>query len=130
MVGQLPEGAAARSRAVTLLYYESCNIAPTIGGEGLFGEMFRPEEGRGAAFLARMSGQLAGRLEVLAGLLDDGRDYFAGDFSIADIQLYPGLSKVVELPQPASPPALKAWVERLGARPAVQAVYAEIEAAG
>ncbi|HJP20194.1 MAG TPA: glutathione S-transferase family protein [Alphaproteobacteria bacterium] len=126
----LPEDAAARSRALTLLYYESCNIAPTIGGEGLFGEMFRPEEERDSAFLARMSGQLAGRLEVLGRLLADGRDYFAGGFSIADVQLYPGLSKVVELPEPASPPALKAWAERVGARPAVQAVYAEVTNAG
>ncbi len=125
----LPDDPADRSLAETLLYYESCNVAPTIGGEGLFGELFKPAEAQDAAFIARMSERLPGRLGVLGGLLADGRDYFARSFSVADIQLYPGLSKVVELESVESPPALKAWAARMAARPAVQKVYAEVAAA-
>ena len=113
--GLLPTAPTDLATAMTLLYYESCNIAPTIGGEGLFGEMFRPEEDRDQAFLARMRGRLAGRLAVLDRLLADGRDYFARTYSIADIQLYPGLSKVVALDDPIPPPALVAWADRVGA---------------
>ena len=126
----LPETAADRGLATTLLYYESCNIAPTIGGEGLFGELFRPEDEQDAAFIARMSERLARRLEVLDQLLADGRDYFARSFSVADIQLYPGMSKVVALDEPESSAALKAWAARVGARSAVRKVYEEVAAAG
>ena len=126
--GLLPTAPADLATAMTLLYYESCNIAPTIGGEGLFGEMLRPEADRDQAFLARMRGRLAGRLAVLDRLLADGRDYFARTYSIADIQLYPGLSKVVALDDPVPPPALVAWTDRVGARPAVKSVMAEVAA--
>lgn len=33
----LPADAADRATALTLLFYESCAVAPTVGGEGLFG---------------------------------------------------------------------------------------------
>ncbi len=124
----LPAAPADLAVAMTLLYYESCNIAPTIGGEGLFGELFRPEAERDQAYLAQMRQRLEGRLAVLDRLLADGRDYFARTFSIADIQLYPGLSKVVALDDVATPAALRAWSDRVGARPAVGAVMAEAAA--
>ena len=69
------------------------------------------------------------RLEVLDRLLADGRDYFARSYSVADIQLYPGMSKVVTLDDVAVPPAVKAWAARVGERPAVKKLYAEIAAA-
>ena len=121
----LPEDPADRATAITLLAYESCNIAPTIGGEGLFGEMFKPEDERDPAYLERMRERLAGRLEVLERVLSDGRDFFARTYSIADIQLYPGMSKVVALEDVPTSPALNAWAERVGKREAVQKVMAE-----
>ncbi len=127
--GLLPAAPADLATAMTLLYYESCNIAPTIGGEGLFGELFRPEQERDQAYLARMRQRLAGRLAVLDHLLADGRDYFARTFSVADIQLYPGLCKVVALDDQPTSPALGAWASRVGARPAVEKVMAEARAA-
>ncbi len=125
----LPTDPADRGLAATLLYYESCNVAPTIGGEGLFGELFRPEAQQDPAFIARMRQRLAGRLEVLGGLLADGREYFARTYSVADIQLYPGMSKVVALDDVEASPQLRAWADRVGARPAVARVYAEVAAA-
>ncbi len=125
----LPADPADRGLALTLVHYESCNVAPTIGGEGLFGELFRPEDERDQGYIARLRERLDGRLAVLDQILSDGRDYFARSFSIADIQLYPGMSKIVALDEVATPPALDAWAARVGARPAVQKVYAELEAA-
>lgn len=60
----------------------------------------------------------------LYGVLDrrlKGRDYVAGDYSIADMAIWPWI-----LPGPQGQdlqefPELKAWVERVGGRPAVQA---------
>lgn len=124
--GLLPADERDRGTAATLLAYESCNIAPTIGGEGLFGEMYKPADQKDAGYLARMQERLAGRLPVLDTILADGRDYFARSFSVADIQIYPGMSKVVELDTPPSPVRLKAWAKRVGGRPAVQKVYQEV----
>ena len=124
--GLLPADAGDRSTATTLLAYESCNIAPTIGGEGLFGEMYKPADQQDAGYLSRMQERLAGRLAVLDTLLADGRDYFARSFSVADAQIYPGMSKVVELEAPRSSAAIKAWAERVSTRPAVQKVYQEV----
>ena len=126
----LPAEPADRGTALTLLAYESCNIAPTIGGEGLFGELFRPEEQRDAAYIDRMKARLNGRLEVLDRLLADGREYFARTYSVADIQLYPGIAKVVELDDVPTSAALGAWADRVARRPAVEQVYAEVAAAG
>lgn len=124
--GLLPVDAGDRGTAITLLSYESCNIAPTIGGEGLFGEMYKPADQQDAGYLSRMQERLIGRLAVLDTLLADGRDYLARSFSVADAQIYPGMSKVVELDAPQSSAALKAWVARVGARPAVRKVYKEV----
>ena len=127
--GLLPVEAADRALAETLLYYESCNVAPTIGGEGMFGELYRPEGDQDAAFIQRLRQRLDGRLRLLGGLLADGRNYLARTFSVADVQLYPGLSKVVALDDVDCPSALEAWAARVGARPAVEKVYAAVEAA-
>lgn len=59
----------------------------------------------------------------LYGVMDrrlEGRDYLAGEYSIADMAAWPWI-----LPQSQGQnlddfPNLKAWVERIGARPAVQ----------
>ncbi len=125
--GLLPADPADRAMATTLVYYESCNVAPTIGGEGLFGELYR--DGGDPVFVERMKDRLKGRLAVLDALLADGREYFARTFSIADAQLYPGMSKVVGLDDVPISAVLKGWAERVGARPAVQKVYAEVAAA-
>ncbi len=123
----LPAAPAERGLALTLVHYESCNIAPTIGGEGLFGELFRPEDERDQGYIARLRERLDGRLAVLGQILSDGRDYFARSFSIADIQLYPGMSKIVALDDVATSPALDAWAARVGDRAAVLKVYAVVE---
>ncbi|MFC0711212.1 glutathione S-transferase N-terminal domain-containing protein [Azorhizophilus paspali] len=64
----------------------------------------------------------------LYGVLDrqlQGRDYVAGDYSIADMAIYPwaelweGQRQRIE-----DFPAMAAWLERMAARPAVQRAYA------
>ncbi len=125
----LPEDPADRGTALTLLFYESGNISPTVGGEGLFGELYRPDDQRDSAFIARMMERLPGRLAVLDRLLADGREYFARTFSVADIQLFAPMRKVVDLDELPVPPRLKDWAVRVGSRPAVRAVYAEVDRA-
>jgi glutathione S-transferase len=60
-----------------------------------------------------------------------GRDYFCGGFSVADIALFMSVLFVLRLkgPRLEEHPALAAWHARVGARPAVDKVAAEVAAA-
>jgi len=65
----------------------------------------------------------------LYGVLDkhlaDGRDYIAGDYSIADMACYPWIVPHERQRQDlADFPHLRAWFERMQARPATGRAYA------
>ena len=49
------------------------------------------------------------------------RDYVAGDYSIADMAIWPWILPSLQGQDMEAFPHLKAWMERVGARPAVQA---------
>ena len=61
-------------------------------------------------------------LGVLDRILADGRDYLAGPYSIGDIMHYPWLKLALDLqfPDLMKLDRVVAWLERIGARPAVQ----------
>jgi len=70
----------------------------------------------------------------LYGVLDrqlEGRDYVAGDYSIADMAIYPW-AKGWELQRQRLEdfPNMAAWLARIGKRPAVQRAYQVAEAVG
>jgi GST-like protein len=56
----------------------------------------------------------------------DGRDYFVGDYSLADLAHYADVRTYAESIKPADYPNLKRWYDRISARPAVQRAYAPI----
>jgi glutathione S-transferase len=60
-----------------------------------------------------------------------GRDYFCGDYSVADIAMFMTVLFVLRLrgPRLDAFPALAAWYARVGARPAAAKAAAEIAAA-
>jgi glutathione S-transferase len=60
-----------------------------------------------------------------------GRDYFCGDFSVADIAMFMTVLFVLRLrgPRLAGFPALAAWYARIGARPSAAKAAVEIAAA-
>jgi GST-like protein len=66
-----------------------------------------------------------GEVNRLYGVLDrrlKGRDYVAGDYSIADMAIWPWASLWQGQEQDIGEfPRMQAWLERVGARPAVQA---------
>ncbi|MGL4397471.1 MAG: glutathione binding-like protein, partial [Hyphomicrobium sp.] len=69
--------------------------------------------GRYVKEVTRLFGVMERRLE--------DRDYLAGEYSIADIACYPWIARHDDLGQTfGSFPRLKAWFDRVGARPAVQ----------
>lgn len=68
-----------------------------------------------------------GELEMTLG----GRDYFCGDFSVADIAMFMTVLFVLRLrgPRFTGFPVLAAWYARIGARPSAAKAAAEIAAA-
>jgi len=107
-------------------FNEVWKVAPNAIEQEL--EHDRPDDGRIAAFSARMRGSLDVFEEML-----DGRDHLFGDFSAADCAAFPFL-KFAKLRDPADDelfhriledklrlngghPRLAAWIERVNERP-------------
>ncbi|MCB1888902.1 MAG: glutathione S-transferase N-terminal domain-containing protein [Rhodocyclaceae bacterium] len=113
----LPEDAQARSRVMQWLMFQMGGVGPMMGQANVFHRYF-PE--RIPAAIDRYQGEVRRLFEVLDKHLA-GRDYLAGDYSIADIAnwawvrtyRWSGVS-VDGLPH------LRAWLDRIRARPAVQ----------
>ena len=61
-------------------------------------------------------------LGVLDRILADDRPFLAGEYSIGDVMHYPWLQPLLALKAPPllELPRVVAWLERIGARPAVQ----------
>ncbi len=115
---------APRARALTMqwLMFQMSQVGPTIGQAGHFTTQ-APEKVPYA--IQRFVGESNRIVGVLDGALAD-REYLAGELSIADVATYPWVLAAWQpfermMPQRvAELRHLRAWLDRLGARPAVQ----------
>jgi glutathione S-transferase len=115
----IPKDPNARAKMYQAISVEAAIVGPTLGGQGLFGELFKPEAERNLPRIAELQ-QRAQRVAQILGALLARAEYFAGEFSLADIQLYAGASKSLESGVFQNPPPnLVAWVQRMTARPSV-----------
>jgi GST-like protein len=116
----LPKDPAGRIAAIQYAFFQTGGIGPTLGRLGA--QLRRPENERNAEIVQIFSDETDRLMDVLDRILEDGREYLAGEFSIGDIMhfgwldipLRLGMKQVVERPR------VKAWLERIAARPAVQ----------
>jgi GST-like protein len=119
----LPQSGAARYKTLEWLHWQMGGLGPMLGQLGYF-EKFAKEKSPVAS--ARFLAEADRLLSVLDKRLAEST-YLAGDeYTIADIATYPWavtastflgdlLAERIE-----TKPALRAWMERVGARPAVQ----------
>lgn len=118
LIPVLPERRALMYQA---LFVEAALLAPTVGGQGLFGELYKPESERNPARVAEL-GQKAVRVGQVLSTLLGNKPFFAEEFSIADIQLYPATSKTLTHGAfGACGDNLREWCARMTARPTVRA---------
>ena len=124
--GQLrPRDPAREALMFQALSVEASLLAPTVGGQGLFGELFKPAAEQNAPRIAELREKAVRVGQILGELLGD-KPYFAEELSIADIQLYAAVSKSLSAGAFGQAPAnLVAWCERMSARPSVQAARQE-----
>ncbi len=124
--GQLiPALPARRALMFQAMLVEASLLAPTVGGQGLFGELYKPEAERNLPRVAELTQKAVRVGQILSALLGD-KPYFADELSLADIQLYAATSK--SLAHDAfgdAPKNLRAWHERMSARPAVKSARQE-----
>ena len=116
----LPADPALRLAAIQYAFFQTGGIGPNLGRLGA--QLRKPEAERNPEMLKTFSDEVTRLLGVLDRVLADGREYLAGPYSIGDIMHYPWLSAMQGLraPQLMALPRVVAWLERIGARPAVK----------
>ena len=115
----LPGAADRRASALQAVFLESSALSPIIGGYGLVGQLSLPEAERNGARIGQLQKELARLVRVVDRMLGD-REYFATEFSIGDIQLYPVLAKAAKFGLFTPTPAIGGWLARMQARPSVR----------
>lgn len=111
---------AKRAEVIKWLMFEAAGLTPAM----LDIYHFTLETQKDHPYAERRARTRARRvLETLHGALGvQGRDFLAGDYSIADMIVYPWLPILEEFTDipPSDYPRLEAWAARVGARPAVK----------
>lgn len=113
-----------RTRITTLqwLFWQMGGLGPMAGQNHHFTQ-YAPEQIPYA--IDRYVKETARLYGVLDKHLADGRDYIAGDYSIADMACYPWIVPHEKQRQDlAAFPHLQRWFARIAARPATQRAYA------
>ena len=115
----LPADSKGRMAAIQYAFFQTGGIGPNLGRLGA--QLRRPEAERNREMVQIFSDEVKRLIGVLDRILADGRLYLAGEYSIADIMHYPWLHPLQALRAPmlTEQPRVMAWLDRIGARPAV-----------
>lgn len=121
--GFLPPSGPARYQALAWLHWQVGGLGPTLGQLAYFEKMASEKNPAASArFLAE-----ADRLLIVLDKRLADQPYLAGaDYSIADMAVYPWVITAINMlgevigPRMDTKPALRRWLDVIGARPAVQ----------
>ncbi len=116
----LPRDPRQRLQAIQYAFFQTGGIGPNLGRLGA--QARRPEGERNEEMFQIFLGEVGRLIGVLDRILADGRDYLVGPYTIGDIMHYPWLEPALDLKFPplVQHDRVVAWLERIGARPAVQ----------
>lgn len=121
----IPQDLRGRNVALQWLFWQMGGLGPMAGQNHHFGQ-YAPEKIPYA--IERYVKETARLYAVLNKQLSDGRDYIAGDYSIADMACYPWIVPHERQGQKLEDfPHLAAWFERIAQRPATARAYARAE---
>ncbi|WP_297368927.1 glutathione binding-like protein [Acidocella sp.] len=117
----LPRQGRARHQTLQWLYWQMAGLGPMAGQNHHF-NLYAPEQ---IPYAQQRYIKETNRLYGVLNRQLEGRDYVAGDYSIADMACYPWIVPHERQQQKLEDfPALQAWFARMAARPAVQRAYA------
>jgi len=116
----LPKDPKRRLEAIQYAFFQTGGLGPNLGRLGA--QLRKPAAERNAEVVQIFGDEVSRLLGVLDRILSDGRPHLAGDYSIGDIMHYPWLHPLhaMKAPPLMDHEHVRAWVERIGARPAVQ----------
>jgi glutathione S-transferase len=113
-----PKDEKGRTKVDEWLFWQVANLGPMAGQAGHF-RNYAPEQIPYA--IERYSNEVNRLHGVLESQLKDGRQFIAGRYSIADMAIFPWIQPFATQSETfAEFPFLRAWIERLDARPAVK----------
>jgi GST-like protein len=116
----LPADARGRTEVMQWLFWQMAGLGPMAGQNGHFNN-YAPEK------IPYAIDRYVKETERLYGVLDErlaGREFIAGDYSIADMASYPWIVPHERHGQNLDDfPNLKRWFMAIGQRPAVQRAY-------
>ncbi|HZG40633.1 MAG TPA: glutathione S-transferase N-terminal domain-containing protein [Nodosilinea sp.] len=116
----LPTGVRDRANVMQWLFWQMGGLGPMLGQNHHFGS-YAPEK------IPYAINRYVKETERLYGVLNtqlEGREFIAGDYSIADMACYPWIVPYQTQQQNLDDfPHLKRWFEAIQARPAVQQAY-------
>jgi GSH-dependent disulfide-bond oxidoreductase len=118
-----PADERARVEVEQWLFWQMGGLGPMAGQAHHFrtyAKAIEPDESKLEYGKTRYTNEVNRLYGVLERALADGRDYIAGEYSIADMAIWPWILPAGQGQDLADFPALSAWVERVGARPAVK----------
>ena len=115
----LPKDPRQRLAAIQYAFFQTGGIGPNLGRLGA--ALRKPGE-KNQEMIEIFRGEVARLLGVLERILGDGRHYLAGPYSIGDIMHYAWLKILLDLgaKEITEQKRVVAWLQRIGARPAVQ----------
>lgn len=112
----MPHDPAARWEATQWIFWQMAGLGPVAGQFN----HFAADEARGTYARDRFRNELQRLIGILEGQLA-GRDHVAGSYSMADIALWPGVSRYERLGLDLDEyPNLRRWYRRIAEREAVQ----------
>jgi len=106
------------------LFWQMGGLGPMAGQAHHFrsyAKAVEPDESKLEYGARRYTNEVNRLYGVIERVLGDGRDYVAGPYSIADMAIWPWILPEGQGQNLDDFPKLKAWHERVGARPSVQA---------
>jgi len=115
----LPNNPQQRGEALNWLIFEAANVGPVVGE--MFYYIMHDTDALADSHMQRYKDRLTRYCEILEQRLAD-REYLCGEFSIADIALYPWTSVMEDMAEIelSQFPNLSAWATRVGQRPSSQ----------
>ncbi|MCD5327397.1 glutathione binding-like protein [Chromobacterium piscinae] len=121
----IPQDLRGRNEALQWLFWQMGGLGPMAGQNHHFTQ-YAPEKLPYA--IDRYVRETARLYRVLDTHLSDGRNFIAGEYSIADMASYPWIVPHQRQQQNLDDfPSLKRWFDRIAERPAVQRAYALAE---
>jgi GST-like protein len=116
-----PEGSVERQRVQEWLFWQVGHVTPYLSQLQVFKEKAPEPIPFALDLLGAEAARLYGVLEKRLGEVP----FVAGDYSIADMAIFPWIQPARQGQTLADFPNIKAWREKIKARPAVQRAYAK-----